>query len=116
MNTQTRLTSRTPDIRELLEAIVARTARPIQTKPPAVATLAKGIVNWVNDNPTTEALIVEDLGRMIERCGTRGELADLALQIRMLAFTFRPDGSRTDPSQITARVLEVIDSIAFEED
>ena len=57
-------------------------------RPKAVVTILKGIADWLTDEPTIEALIVEDLARAIEKCSDREELRDLSVQARAMAFSF----------------------------
>jgi len=52
---------------------------------PAVATILKGILDWLDDEPTVPAAIVDDLAKMVERC------RDLSARVRDLRLTFEGD-------------------------
>jgi len=81
-----------------------RTYTPPQ-RPPAVATILKGILDWLDDEATIQAAIVEDLARMIERCRDGEELRDLSVQIRNLMLTFEPDPGRVALTPAEACIL-----------
>ena len=74
----------------------------------AVTVLLKGIVDWLTDEPTLAASIIEDVARMIARCEDGEELRDLSVQIRQLMFRFKPDASRVALTADEARVLHAI--------
>lgn len=80
-------------------------------RPAAVATVLRGIVDWLTDEPTLEAQIVEDVARMIERCDDGEELRDLAVQIRQLMFSFEPDAGRVAMTELEARVLHLFRAV-----
>jgi len=101
-----------PGVTGLLAAVAdrpnhTRTYTPPQ-RPPAVATILKGILDWLDDEPTVQALIVEDLARMIERCRDGEELRDLSLQIHDLMRTYEPDPGRVALTPAEACVLHHI--------
>jgi hypothetical protein len=81
------------------------------TRPQAMATILKGIVDWLTDEPTIEAGTVEDLARAIEKCGDREELRDLSVQVRNLALSYRPDAGRVAMNPLEARVLKLMESV-----
>ena len=78
-------------------------------RPKAVVTILKGIADWLTDEPTIEALIVEDLARAIEKCSDREELRDLSVQVRAMAFSFQPDASRVALTPAEAQLLNTLD-------
>lgn len=77
-------------------------------RPPAIARILKGILDWLDDKPTLEACIVEDVARMIELCKDREELRDLSVQIRELMFRYTPDRSRVALTEAEAQLLRAI--------
>jgi len=60
----------------------------IVPQPPAVATILKGVLDWLDDEPSVQAAIVDDLAKMVEHCHDGKELRDLSGQIRDLRRTF----------------------------
>ena len=76
-------------------------------RPQAVARILKGVVDWLTDEPTLEAGIVEDLARMIERCEDQEELRDLAVEVRAMMFSYEPDRGRVAMTELGARVLHL---------
>jgi hypothetical protein len=74
----------------------------------AVRAILRGVMDWITDEPTIEALIVEDVARMIARCDDREELRDLSVQIRDLMFDFEPDASRVALTEDEAMILTKI--------
>jgi len=98
-----------PGVTGLLAAVAdrpnhTRTYTPPQ-RPPAVATILKGILDWLDNEPTIQAAIVEDMARMIERCHDGEELRDLSVQIRDLMLNFEPDASRVALTPAEACIL-----------
>jgi len=78
---------------------------------PGVKVLLKGIVDLAAERCTIQALIIEDLCRMIERCEGSEELLDLSVQVRDLMFHYRPDASRVALTEDEARVLHLLEGV-----
>ena len=83
-----------------------------ERRPAAVASILRGILDWITDECTLEAGIVEDVARMIERCQDREELRDLSVQIRALMWGFRPDAGRVAMTEDEARVLHLLEAVS----
>jgi len=97
-----------------LSALVVHHQRTTHTPPArarAVQMLLRGIIEWITDNPTLGALIIEDIARMIERCNDVEEIRDLAVQIRNMMMEFEPDASRAALTEDEAQVLRQMDKL-----
>lgn len=81
-------------------------------RPKAMARLLKGIIDWLADEPTVAASIVESVAGMIEKCEDGEELRDLSVQIRQLMFSYEPDASRVAMTETEMRVLNILESVA----
>jgi hypothetical protein len=77
----------------------------------AVKLLLRGIVDWISDEPTIAALIVEDVARMVALCEDSEDLRDLSVQIRDLMFEFEPDASRVALTEEEAGVLHTLEKL-----
>jgi len=100
-----------PNAAGLLLTCIANRPNRIPTelqRPPAIARILRGILDWLEDRPTLEASIVEDVARMIERCEDGEELRDLSVQIRELMFRYTPDRSRVALTESEAQLLRAI--------
>jgi hypothetical protein len=75
----------------------------------AVQMLLRGILEWITDEPTITALIIEDIARMIEDCGDVEELRYLSVEIRNLMMDFEPDAGHVALTEDEARLLRQMD-------
>jgi len=91
-----------------LRALIENHARKVHTPPEqveAVQALQRGIAEWITDEPTLLALIIEDVARMIAQCQDGEELRDLSVQIRDLMLDYQPDASRVALTEDELAVL-----------
>lgn len=77
-------------------------------RPKSIAIILKGIVDWLTDEPTVAAGIIEDLARAIEKCDDQEDLRDLSIYMRENMFSYRPAG-RAALTPTEAKILRVID-------
>jgi len=75
----------------------------------AVAVILKGIVDWLTDQCTIQAGIVEDLARAIGKCNDSEELRDLSVRVREMAIRYEPDAGRVAMTELELRVLNLLD-------
>ena len=78
-------------------------------RPTAMATILKGIIDWLGDEPTIAASIVDDVAAMIAMCADGEELRDLSVQIRQLRFSYQPDAGRVAMTESEALVLHSLE-------
>ena len=83
-------------------------------RPAAMARIVKGIMDWLTDEPTIEAGMVEELARAIEKCEDREEVRDLSVQLRDFALRYRPNAARVALTEDEARVLQTMSACSSE--
>ena len=75
----------------------------------AMALILEGIADWLMDECTVRAGIVEEVARMVEKCRDGEELRDLSVQLRDMAFGFEPDASRVAMTADEAMVFHLLE-------